>query len=99
VFAILLMLAEGSRHGYAIMKKLRETSAERLPPGPATLYRTLKEMQGDGLITSTKGDGEESDGPPRRYYKLTGFGKRVAAAEAARMRSLAHHAGELLAGS
>lgn len=98
VFAILLILAEGERHGYAIMRELRETAAEQFPPGPATLYRILKGMQGDGLITSLAGAGEESDGPPRRYYELTGFGRRVAAAETVRMRGLVRRAGALLLG-
>ena len=99
VFAILLLLAEGPRHGYAVMRELKEGAQERFLLGPATLYRTLKEMQGDGLITSVARESGESDGPPRRYYQLSGFGRRVAAAEAARMRGLVRRAGELLPGS
>jgi len=97
IFAILLELAEGPRHGYALMRVLHEGAAgERWLLGPATLYRTLKQMLGDGLITSTEGPGDESEGPPRRYYKLSGFGKRVTAAEAERMRALVERAGVLL---
>lgn len=95
VFAILLILAEGPRHGYGIMQELRDEGAV-LHPGPATLYRTLKEMEGDGLITLSAGPAGESSGPPRRYYGLTGFGRRVAAAEVRRMKALVGRAGELL---
>ncbi|HWA57991.1 MAG TPA: PadR family transcriptional regulator [Gemmatimonadales bacterium] len=88
VFAILLALADGPRHGYRLMQELQEDPTERWLLGPATLYRTLKEMQRDGLITSTEGPDEESGGPPRRYYRLTASGHRAGAAEAARMAAL-----------
>ena len=89
VFAILLALAEGPSHGYALMQSLQQSPGERWVLGPATLYRTLKEMQGDGLITSTEGPDEESGGPPRRYYRITALGRKVGNAEAARMAEVA----------
>lgn len=88
VFAILLALAEGPRHGYGLMQELQADPTERWFLGPATMYRTLKEMQRDGLITSTEGPDEESGGPPRRYYRLTAEGRRVGAAEVERMAAL-----------
>jgi DNA-binding PadR family transcriptional regulator len=88
VFAILLVLAEGPRHGYGIMRALSAAPGEHWSLGPGTLYRTLKEMQRQRLISSTEGPGEESDGPPRRYYELTPFGRGVAGAEAKRMAQL-----------
>ena len=96
VFGILLALAAGPRHGYGIMRELQDEAGKGLPLGPGTLYRTLKEMQQAGLITTTGGPTEESDGPPRRYYQLTGFGKRVAVAETGRMRGLVSRAGRVL---
>lgn len=95
VFGILLALAEGPRHGYGIMRELSDEAGQGLL-GPGTLYRTLKEMQQAGLITAAGGPTDASDGPPRRYYTLTGFGKRVAAAEAGRMRALVMRAGRVL---
>ena len=89
VFAILLALADGPRHGYGLMQSLQTDPTERWLLGPATLYRTLKEMQADGFIPSADGPGEESGGPPRRYYRLTASGRRAGAAEAARMAALA----------
>ena len=87
VFAILLALAEAPLHGYGLMRKLSEDGEGGLL-GPGTLYRLLKEMQADGLIVSTTGSSGESDGPPRRYYTLSGFGKKVARAEGERMQQL-----------
>lgn len=89
VFAILVALAESPRHGYGLMQMLEADSVEPLPIGPATLYRTLKEMEQGGLITAADGPDDESGGPPRRYYRITARGKRVGAAEAARMSTLA----------
>ena len=94
-FAILLALAEEPKHGYRLMRELQENPVEQWMLGPATLYRTLKRMQGDGLITSTDGPDQESDGPPRRYFALSGFGRRVGEAEAARMRGLVARAERL----
>jgi DNA-binding PadR family transcriptional regulator len=89
VFAILLALASGPRHGYGLMQSLQEEPGEGWLLGPATLYRTLKEMQQQGLITSADGPDEESGGPPRRYYRLTALGRKTGSAEAARMASVA----------
>jgi DNA-binding PadR family transcriptional regulator len=87
-FAILLALAEEPKHGYRLMRELQENPVEQWLLGPATLYRTLKQMEGQGLITATDGPDRDSDGPPRRYYALSGFGRRVGEAEATRMRLL-----------
>jgi DNA-binding PadR family transcriptional regulator len=87
VFAILLALAESPLHGYGLMRKLAEDGEGGLL-GPGTLYRLLKEMQADGLIVATTAGSSESDGPPRRYYTLSGFGRRVARAEGERMERL-----------
>lgn len=85
-FHVLLALADRERHGYAIMQEVEETTGGRVTMGPGTLYGTIKRLLSAGLI-------EESDERPdpgiddrrRRYYRLTGLGRRVAAAEAARL--------------
>lgn len=89
IFAILLALADGPRHGYGLMQALQTEPGEHWLLGPATLYRTLKEMQRNGLITSTEGPDEESGGPPRRYFRITALGRKVGHAEATRMASVA----------
>lgn len=88
---ILLVLTQGERHGYSIMKEVAALSGETLSLGPATLYTTLKRLLADGLI---KEAGERPDPltarpeERRRYYALTGAGKALAKKELARMESL-----------
>ena len=93
VFSILLVLSRGPRHGYGIMRELQDAEPGSWL-GPATLYRTLKEMQRGGMIGLTEAPDEPSDGPPRRYYALTLLGRRVAGAEAERMARLVAQARE-----
>ncbi len=91
ILTMLLIVGQdsGGRHGYGIMQDLREGRlGERWTIGPATLYRTLKQLEGDGLISGGEGGGSESEGPPRRYYTLTTLGRKVVKAEAARMMRL-----------
>ena len=88
-FNILLALADGEKHGYAIMQDVITNTNGKLRLGPGTLYGAIKRLVENDLI-------EESDERPdpahdderRRYYRLTDFGKRVAAAEAARLDEL-----------
>ena len=85
VFHVLLALAEGERHGYAIMREVAETTQSRIKMGPGTLYGTIKRLLEIKFV-------EESDRRPdpaldderRRYYKLTGLGASVLQAEARR---------------
>jgi DNA-binding PadR family transcriptional regulator len=86
VFEILVSLARDDRHGYAILTDVRERTGATLRPG--SLYRALGHLLADGLI-------EERDEPAgragaderRRHYRLTPLGRRVAAAEAARLEA------------
>ena len=82
VFHILLALADQERHGYGIMKEVMAMTQNQVRMGPGTLYGSIKRMRKADLI-------EESDDRPdpeidderRRYYRLTGLGRRVLAAE------------------
>lgn len=86
VFHVLLALADGERHGYAIMQEVERTTEGRVAMGPGTLYGTLKRLLRAGLIDeSDERPDPEIDDSRRRYYRLTGLGRRVAAAEAARL--------------
>lgn len=89
VFQILLALAGGERHGYAIMREVAEQSGGRMRLGPGTLYGSLRRLVEEGLIeeTETRPD-PELDDERRRYYRLTSEGRRVAQAEAERLDGL-----------
>ena len=87
VFQVLLALADGEKHGYAILKEVdtRSNGAVRLSTG--TLYAIIKRLLTDGAIeeTASRIDGDDER---RRYYRLTTLGRRIAAAEASRMADL-----------
>jgi DNA-binding PadR family transcriptional regulator len=87
VFYILLVLADGERHGYSIMKEVETHSQGQVKMGPGTLYGSVKRMLTSQLIEETESH-EADDDERRRYYRLTDFGRRVAAAEARRLSAL-----------
>jgi DNA-binding PadR family transcriptional regulator len=93
VFHILLALAEGERHGYAIMREVAQQSGGRMRLGPGTLYGSLRRLLEEGLIEETETRPDPAlDDERRRYYRLTSVGRRVAEAEAARLDELARAA-------
>ena len=53
VFHVLLALAQGDKHGYAIMQDVAATTEGRIRMGPGTLYGTIKRMLQAGLILET----------------------------------------------
>jgi DNA-binding PadR family transcriptional regulator len=89
VLHILLALAAGDRHGYAIMKQVAEDSHHRVKMGPGTLYGSLRRMIDAGLIreSDTKTD-PELDDQRRVYYQITGAGQAALAAELDRYRDV-----------
>jgi DNA-binding PadR family transcriptional regulator len=87
VFQILLLLNEVELHGYAIMQELNERAGRSVILGPATLYRTLKELRDAGLIEEAPSDDDR-----RRIYRLTDEGERTARAEARRMEAMVERA-------
>ncbi|HEU4630292.1 MAG TPA: helix-turn-helix transcriptional regulator [Gemmatimonadaceae bacterium] len=88
-FQILLALADAERHGYGIKQEVALRTGGEVQLGPGTLYGAIKRMLAGGLI-------EESDERPdpaldderRRYYRISAFGREVAALEARRMERL-----------
>ena len=79
-FFVLTALADGPRHGYGIVREVVELSQGRVKLKIGSLYGVLDRLSADGLIEP---DREEAhDGRLRRYYRLTGDGRRMLAAEA-----------------
>mgnify|MGYP001577351993 CR=1 FL=1 len=86
VFHILLSLADGEKHGYAIMRDVQETTAGRVSLGPGTLYGAIKRLLKGGLIVETAERPDPAlDDARRRYYAISGLGREVLAAEAQRL--------------
>jgi DNA-binding PadR family transcriptional regulator len=92
-FHILLAVSDGERHGYAIMQDIDARTGGALRLGPGTLYGTIKRLLGDGLIEEVdeRGDRDSRD-VRRRYYRITRFGRKIAAEESARLVALVRHA-------
>ena len=88
-FLILLMLAPKERHGYGIMQDVLQHTEGRIELEAGSLYRTIRRLGDQGLLEeSARRPAADSDDERRRYYRLTPFGRKVAAAEAQRLRSL-----------
>ena len=86
VFNILLSLADGEKHGYGIMLEVEAITDGAVSMGPGTLYGSIKRMLKAGLIEeSDERPDPEMDDERRRYYRLTGFGRRVLQLEAERL--------------
>ncbi|HWA08165.1 MAG TPA: PadR family transcriptional regulator [Opitutaceae bacterium] len=93
VFNILLALADGEKHGYAIMQEVEEATEGRTRLGPGTLYGSLDRMLKAGYITeSDRRPAADADDERRRYYRLSSFGRRVLQAEVARLAQAVSHA-------
>ena len=88
-FHILLALADGELHGYAIMKGVAARSEGTVRLGPGTLYGALKRLLEAGLVEEggERADPERGD-DRRRYYRLTQLGLSVARAEARRLDAM-----------
>ena len=91
---ILVALAPGEKHGYAIMRDVEALSDGAVRMGPGTLYGSVKRMLADGLIEEAPARPDsELDDQRRRYYRLTGLGERIRVAELARLEALVRRAG------
>lgn len=72
--AILLLLHHNPAHGYTLVDQLEGFGLE--DPHPRVVYRVLRDMEENGWVTSTW-DAEETQGPPRRVYRLTALGDEM----------------------
>jgi DNA-binding PadR family transcriptional regulator len=106
-FFILLSLAAGEKHGYAIMKDVAEISQGKVTLSTGTLYEALARLLDQTFIERidrSEDDPDESEGRqshpgrPRKVYRLTRRGRRVIEAETLRLQSLISVARQRLGG-
>jgi DNA-binding PadR family transcriptional regulator len=89
VLHILLALAEGERHGYAIAQEVEETTAGRIRMGPGTLYGSIQRMLTASLVEETAARKRAADEDERRrYYRMTHLGRRVLELELERLADI-----------
>jgi DNA-binding PadR family transcriptional regulator len=85
-FAILVVLRDGERHGYAILREVNDTTHGLVRLLPGTLYNLVKRMLEDGWIEESEERPDPTiDDERRRYYRLTGLGQQVVVLEAERL--------------
>jgi DNA-binding PadR family transcriptional regulator len=93
VFHILIALADRDRHGYSIMQDVAARTGGKVTLSAGTLYSSIRRMLEQGLIEElAESPDPSSSDERRRYYRLTRFGRRVAAAEVERLNTLLQQA-------
>jgi DNA-binding PadR family transcriptional regulator len=92
-FQVLVALADGDKHGYAIGKEVAERTAGQVQLRAATLYTVIKRLlEHDFIDEEAVRPDPELDDERRRYYRLTMRGRRAAEAEARRLEATAKQA-------
>lgn len=90
---VLLALADGDKHGYAIIKEVARRTDGAVTLGAGTLYALVRRALGEGLLVETDERPDPAlDDERRRYYRLTPFGRQVAIAEVERLESILEQA-------
>lgn len=90
---VLLALADGDKHGYAIIKEVSRRTNDQVALGAGTLYALIKRLLSEAMILETDERPDPSlDDERRRYYRLTPFGRAVAMAEVQRLESIVEQA-------
>jgi DNA-binding PadR family transcriptional regulator len=93
MFQLLLALADGDKHGYAILKEVERRTGGKVRLSAGTLYALIKRFVNEGLIVEVDERPDPAlDDERRRYYRLAENGRQVAAAEAGRMEEAVGHA-------
>ena len=85
VFHVLLALADGPRHGYAIMQAVERSAVAEPRMGPGTIYGSLQRMEEAGLVREIAARADDR----RRLFALLPAGRRALVQEAERLAHLA----------
>jgi PadR family transcriptional regulator PadR len=72
-YCVLALLQSKDRYGFEITRQLSE--ADELVTSEGTVYPLLTRLRNDGLVDTYWQ--ESTEGPPRRYYRITANGKRA----------------------
>ena len=97
IFHMLLALCQGERHGYALKREILRRTDGRLNLGAGALYGSIARMVERGLVEESEARPDlHLDDERRRYYRITSMGRRVAQAEALRLRDLVQLAEDCL---
>ena len=92
-FHILVSLADGTMHGYAIKRAVEERTDGVVRLGAGTLYVAIQRIERQGLIQETDPPVPSDAGSKRwRFYRLTDYGQQVLEAEMTRLESDLRHA-------
>ena len=75
---LLVMLHRGEDHGYNLINGLDEFGFNPGSKDPSLVYRALRELEDDGMVTSNW-DPDSSLGPQRRVYQITQDGEHYLA--------------------
>lgn len=84
---VMLALAEGERHGWAVIKRIEELTAGMQSPSSGSLYLAMTRLEERGLIEEAAAPQDEVD-DRRRYYRLTALGREVLESEVGRLSEL-----------
>ncbi len=86
---VLTMLSPGERHGYGLRQDIVDHTEGRIALEAGNLYRHIRRLESDGLVEETEARATSANDDERRiYYRLLPFGRRVLAAELARLEEL-----------
>ena len=97
-YFILLSLAPGPGHGYAIMKDVQKLSQGRVSLSTGTLYGALKRLLEQGWIERVDDPAGAENGRERKAYRLTQLGQAALDGEIERLNGLLTAAGQRVAG-
>ena len=89
VLHILMALAQEPRHGYGIIKEVKESTRGEVTLQTGTLYQAIRRLLETGLIREVDSKVDpELDDERRRYYALSGLGRKALSEEVRRLEGL-----------